>query len=425
MANTIADVIKYEGDNTTFIWKHPTEDFGLGSQLVVHESQEAVFYMNGQALDLFPPGRHTLETQNLPLVKKAFGSVFGGETPFHCEIYFINKVEQMAVKWGTESRLEYKEPNYGFPIQLGLSGEMSLRADDSRKLLIKVVGTEKSITQEALVQKFRAFLLTRIKTHCTQFIKQEKINIFEIDEHLDRISAMLHEKFMPAFIDYGVRLERFFVTTVVKPEEDSRYQRFKELHFRQYTDVAEAKLRQQTGVIDQETEAKRMVIEAQGKAQKRALEGYSYQDERGFDVAERVASNEAVGQMANMGIGLGVMTGVGGTVGATVGGVMQNTMGSMLNRQAQGAPTAMTCTECGAALPGGAKFCSECGQEQTKRSESKILCPVCGAKTVRGKFCQGCGAALVKKCPECDAECPPDTRFCAMCGHKFEGEISS
>ena len=66
----IADVIKYEGDNTTFIWKHPCEDFNSLTQLIVHESQEAIFMMNGQALDLFGPGRYTLETQNIPLISK-------------------------------------------------------------------------------------------------------------------------------------------------------------------------------------------------------------------------------------------------------------------------------------------------------------------------------------------------------------------
>ncbi|MDR0823336.1 MAG: SPFH domain-containing protein [Endomicrobium sp.] len=66
----IADVIKYEGDNNTFIWKHPTEDFNTASQLIVHASQEAVFFLNGEALDLFGAGRHTLETQNIPIIRK-------------------------------------------------------------------------------------------------------------------------------------------------------------------------------------------------------------------------------------------------------------------------------------------------------------------------------------------------------------------
>lgn len=96
----IIDVIKYEGDNNTFIWKHPCEDFNTKTQLIVHESQEAIFFMNGQALDLFSAGRYTLEIQNIPLIKKTINLPTDGETPFHCEVYFINRTEQMAIKMG-------------------------------------------------------------------------------------------------------------------------------------------------------------------------------------------------------------------------------------------------------------------------------------------------------------------------------------
>ena len=88
----ITSVIKYEGDNSTFIWKHPCEDFNTSSQLIVHESQEAIFFLNGQALDLFGPGRHTLETENIPILRHLINIPTGGESAFHCEIYFINSL---------------------------------------------------------------------------------------------------------------------------------------------------------------------------------------------------------------------------------------------------------------------------------------------------------------------------------------------
>ena len=135
----IAEIIKYEGDNSTFIWKHPMEDFNSLTQLIVHESQEAIFFMNGEALDLFGPGRHTLETQNIPKLGKCLNRTTGGETPFHCEVYFINKTVQMAVKWGTDSKVRFLEPTYGVPLEIGASGEMNLAVSDSRKLLIKLV----------------------------------------------------------------------------------------------------------------------------------------------------------------------------------------------------------------------------------------------------------------------------------------------
>lgn len=322
----IAEVIKYEGDNSTFIWKHPSEDFNSLTQLIVHESQEAIFFMNGQALDLFGPGRYTLETQNIPKIGKVLNRATGDKSPFHCEVYFINKTEQMSIKWGTDSKVQYVEPTYGFPISIGASGEMSLRVEDSRKVLIKLVGTEKYLGQQKLVSFFRAFLMTRVKTYIAQVIKANAINIFEIDENLATFSENIHKLLIPDFAEYGINLERFFVTTIVKPDDDSQYKKFKELHFRQYADIAEAKLRQQTDLIYAQTEAQKLVIDSQAMATKRAQEGYTYAQERGFDVAEKVAQNEAVGQFTNMGVGLGTMAGVGGVVGTVVGTAVNGAM---------------------------------------------------------------------------------------------------
>ena len=324
--SNIADIIKYEGNNTTFIWKHPCEDFNSLTQLIVHESQEAIFFMNGQALDLFGPGRYTLETQNIPKIGKVLNRATGDQTPFHCEVYFINKTEQMSIKWGTDSKVQYIEPTYGFPISIGASGEMSLRAEDSRKLLVKLVGTENFLGQQKLVSFFRAFLMTRIKTYIAQVIKANAINIFEIDENLASFSDNIRSLLVPDFADYGIALERFFVTTIVKPDGERQYEQFKELHFRQYADIAEAKLRQQTDLIHAQTEAQKVVIDSQAQATKRAQEGYTYAQERGFDVAEKVAQNEAVGQFTNMGVGLGTMAGVGGVVGGVVGNAVSGAM---------------------------------------------------------------------------------------------------
>lgn len=323
----IADIIKYEGDNSTFIWKHPCEDFNCLTQLIVHESQEAVFFMNGQALDLFGAGRYTLETQNIPLIGKVLNRVTGDVSPFHCEVYFINKTEQMAIKWGTDSKVQYIEPTYGFPLSIGANGEMSLRAEDSRKLLLKLVGTENNLSQQKLVSFFRSFLMTRVKTYIAQVMKSSAINIFEIDEKLTVFSDAIKKLLVADFADYGVALEKFFVTSILKPDGDTQYEKFKDLHFRQYADIAEAKLRQRTEIIDAETEAQKTIIDSKAQATKRIQEGYTYSQERGFDVAEKVAENEAVGEFTNMGVGLGTMAGVGGTVGGMVGGMMHDAMG--------------------------------------------------------------------------------------------------
>lgn len=384
----IIDIIKYEGDNSTFIWKHPCEDFNSLTQLIVHESQEAIFFMNGQALDSFGPGRYTLETQNIPLIGKALNLATGGTSPFHCEVYFINKTEQMSIKWGTDSKVQYVEPTYGFPISIGASGEMSLRADNARKLLLKLVGTESFLGQQKLVSFFRAFLMTRVKTYIAQVMKSNAINIFEIDENLAVFSESIKKLLLNDFAEYGVALEQFFITTIVKPDGDRQYETFKELHFRQYADVAEAKLRQQVSVIDAQTEAQKVVIDSQAQATKRAQEGYTYAQERGFDVAEKVAANEGVGQMTNLGVGLGTMAGVGGVVGGVVGTAVGDALGNTAPASPQAAEGGF-CDNCGAKLVPGSAFCDECGTAVAKAND---VCANCGYKFERpGKFCPKCG----------------------------------
>lgn len=414
MAN-IAQVIKYEGDNATFVWKHPCEDFNTTTQLIVHESQQAVFYMNGQLLDVFEAGRHTLETENIPLIRKFFNKPFNDETPFHCEVYFINRTEQMAVKWGTDSKIEYMEPAYNFPIQIGASGEMNLRVADAKKLLVKIVGTEGQFTQASVIQKFRAFLMTKLKTYLSTYIRNHAINIFQIDEKLTEISESLHQMLISDFEEYGVSLIHFFVTTIVKPEDDSTYKRFKELHFRQYADIAEARLQQNVDIIQQETEKQKMILEAEGLAAKRQIEGYTYQQERGFDVAEGFAKNEGGENMAGLGIGLGVMTGVGGTVG----GIVNDSLGSAV--QPNPPKSVSPCPNCGKPVPENAKFCLECGTKIEQLSESEMICPQCNQKTTKGKFCMECGGKLQLTCPSCGKEAPAGAKFCLECGQKLEG----
>ena len=324
----LVNIIKYEGDNTTFVWKHKKTDFNTMSQLIVHENQEAVFFKNGQALDLFEAGKYTLKTDNIPILRRFLSIPTGGRTPFHCEVYFINKAHQMAIKWGTDSQVQYMDPTYKFPLQIGASGEMVLSVCDSKKLLVKIVGTETVLTQESLVQKFRSFLMSKVKPYIADAMQNAAYSIFEADSHMAEFSGDLHNMLIPDFKEYGISLEKFFVTTIQKPEGESAYEKFKDIHIRQYSDVAEAKLKQQTDIIHAQTEAQKTVIESQAIAQKRAQEGYTYQQERGFDVAEQVAQNEAVGEFTNMGVGFGTMAGVGGAVGGMVGGMMNDAMNS-------------------------------------------------------------------------------------------------
>ena len=304
-------------------------------------------------------GRYTLETQNIPLLRGFMSALSRGpfstsgktrldgsgrghtaddRTPYHCEVYFINMTEQMAVKWGTDSKVTYEDPQYHFPLQIGVSGEMTLKVADPRKLLINTVGTETILTQAGLVDKFRVFLLARVKPYIAQTMREKQISIFAVDEHMGEISDHLHTILRPDFEEYGLHLVRFFVTNIVKPDGERIYERHKELRFRQYGDVAEAEIRQRVGIIDQQTEAQRTVIQAGADAESTVMQagadaeslrllGTTYQEKRGFEVAQATAENEAVGQMANLGIGIGVMQGVSSSLGGTVAGITSQAMG--------------------------------------------------------------------------------------------------
>lgn len=366
----IAEIIKYEGDNSTFIWKHPSEDFNNLTQLIVHESQEAIFFLNGQALDLFGPGRYTLETQNIPKIGKFLNRATGGETPFHCEVYFINKTVQMALKWGTDSKVRYIDPESGLPLELGASGSMNLMVDDSRKLLVKLVGTMQGIAWDAdtlgftksLQSCFRPLISMAVKSNLTAAIKARSFDIFEIDEHLSELSDVLHEKIRPGFEEYGLTIPQFYLTTVVLPEDDPNFRRLRDLHtisLQSRTIRAEAQIRAekakaeadvtaaqrqielerqttQTEVAKRaaerrliEAQAEAMAAKAAGIAEAEVMQakGYNQKDVLQADVQKAFA--QGLGQMgANSGGGGSAMSDI---LGLGIGLQAAGAMGSQLN----------------------------------------------------------------------------------------------
>lgn len=465
----IADIIKYEGGNDTFIWKFPVEDFNTLSQLIVHESQEAIFFMNGQALDLFGPGRHTLTTQNLPLIGKALNLATGGETPFHCEVYFINKTVQMGIKWGTDTRVRFIEPTLGIPLDIGACGEMNLAVSDSRKLLVKLVGTMNGIAwnergggfTKSLQDSFRPLISTAVKTHLSTSIKSENINILEIDSNLEKLSAILREAILPGFEEYGLTIPQFYVSTVLLPEDDRNFQRLRELQtVSLQTKMAEAEAAVKTAQaeataavtaaqrqieLEKQTteteiarrEAERRLIEAQAEAQAAKMAGFAeaevmqakgYTQKDVFQTEVQKAYAEGIGNMGGNGggsgivgdiVGLGVGMAAAGNMSAQMGDLFKGMTPAAETPAAPAAPADVTCPACGSSVPANAKFCLQCGAKIEILADDEILCPACGKKIKKGKFCLECGASLVNKCPKCGAEVPTGAKFCFECGEKL------
>ncbi|MDR0315053.1 MAG: SPFH domain-containing protein, partial [Oscillospiraceae bacterium] len=137
----IVDVIKYDGSPDVFAWKYPSDDLGTWTQLIVNESQEAILYKGGQALDLFSAGRHTLETANIPILNKIINLPFGGRSPFKAEVWYINKVYSLDVKWGTATPIQLQDPKYKIFIPLRSFGQFGIQIEDSRKFFFFFFGT--------------------------------------------------------------------------------------------------------------------------------------------------------------------------------------------------------------------------------------------------------------------------------------------
>lgn len=477
----LASIIKYEGDNNSLVWKHPIEDFNFGSQLIVHESQEAIFFQDGQALDLFGAGRYTLETQQLPLLEKLYALPTDTEGTFHSEVYFINKAVQMAIKWGTPEKVRFIDPLTGVPLELGASGELNLQVSDSRKLLLKLVGTMKGIAWEAgeglsksLQSAFRPLITTAVKANLSAVIKDNAIDLLEIDEKLELISESLREKLLPGFEEYGLTIPQFYVTTVVLPENDPNFKRIRELHtitlqtrvyqaeatvktvqaqseaqyrIAQEQSAAAIEAARRGAVLEKQTteteiarmQAERTVIAAQAEAQAKRMDGMveaEIMQAKGYDQKDVLQSEvqkayaEGIGNMGpaisagggGSGIlgdmlGLGVGMAAASTVAPQIGKMMQG-----FKAPVQASPSAPVdgwdCPSCGAENI-QSKFCPDCG---AKKPEPKVgwNCPDCGQQNITSNFCPNCGAKkpqLTWTCPECGAS-DLKTNFCPNCGHK-------
>ncbi len=399
-------VIKYDGDNEILVWKHPVEDFRMGTQLIVHESQEAVFFKDGRALDVFGAGRYTLETQRMPLLDQFFKLPSDTEKTFHSEIYYVNMATQMGIKWGTDSKIRLLDPVSGIPVEIGACGEFNIRVSNSRRLLLQVVGTASGLNRENLLgvngEKgyFRSLVITQVKGSLAQIIKEENINILEIDAELLRISNILKARINGILEEYGLTMPNFFINRLITPDEDPNYRRLKEQYAQQYLLIRQEEIRRKEAeaaaerkAVEAQTEARLKIIEAQGSAevlkiQKSAeaeghkmqaaaeaaemqMKGYTYQQETSRLVGMEAMKN-GIGSGADGASTLGELTGLGVGIGA-MGQVMNMTKDALSPLAKQGTQMGQMMEEmlnaawdCSCGQVGNiGNFCSNCGRRRS------------------------------------------------------------
>lgn len=475
-------VISYEGDNQTFVWKHPVTDFVMGSTLIVHETQEAVFFRNGEALDSFPAGSYTLETGILPKMDQLYKLPTSGGQPFHAEVYFVNLTTQMGIKWGTNSKVGLFDPISGMHVELGASGSFNLRVTDARRLLLSLVGTTGGLSQEQVFSGtagyFRTMIMTKVKSNLARIIKENRINVLEIDERLDTISVGLRTAINAELEDYGLTMPEFYVANVLTPDDDPNFRRMKQQHADMYLKVREEAIRKaeaeaafERKSVEAQTEARMKIIGAQGDAEVTRLQaqaqadayrmqaeaeahemrmkGYTYQQETARQVGVAAMLNNSgasgiggiTGDLMGLGLGLGAMGSVVNMTRDAISPVMQAASGV-------GTPAGWSCS-CGQNGIAG-NFCPNCG---AKKPEPKVgwncacgqtginsnFCPNCGAKKpeekvgwdcacgqkgIMSNFCPNCGSKKPETRADWDCSCGEKnimSKFCPNCGAKREG----
>ena len=460
------NVIKYEGDNSTFVWKHPVTDFNLGTMLIVHESQEAVFYSGGQILDTFGPGRHVLKTENIPILKKFYRIPTGGANMFHAEIYFINRTVHMGIRWGTPDRVRFIDPATKIPLDIGASGDMNLTVSDPYVLLKKLVGTLPRLTRDDVLSStprqsasrgessvqydsygnrieggayensrnealdaanqdwsatlsgaFRSMVTTTVKTSLAKLIRDLNINIMEVDSYLDQLSFALREKVRPGFEAYGLTVTQFFVTNVSLPEDDQNFKKLRELSAAAYIGSREAEVQADIVRAKREVElekgttenemarlaAEREVIRARAEAERRRLSGMAEAEVMQAQGYTKKDEFQMEVQKAYA-EGIGKMGSNGG--GSSGGSMVSDMVGLGVGLSAAGKVSEQFKNM----FDGGSS--SAPAEQKTEGWTCS-----CGETGNRGAFCSGCGKprAALWDCPSC-GEKGNRGAFCSGCG---------
>jgi len=378
----LIDRIKYDGPQNGSPWlvyKYPSEKFVLGSQLIVNQGQEALFFKGGEALDLFGPGTHTLHTGNLPLLNKLVNLPFGGDTPFTAEVYYLNKTSKLNMNWGTPNAFPVEDPKYGILLSIRSHGTYGLKINDTRMFITELIGAVpngSTFTYQVAASYFSGLLVSKIKNVISAYMIRKKISFLEVTGYLDEISEDCEEAVKNEFDRFGAELVNFYVEAITPPKgEYEKLQKYKE---------------------------------------ELSLGGDFYTQRRSLDIMGELAQNKSAGGLANAGAGLGMGLGLA----SQAGGIFQKLGGAMNiapnGSAAQGnLASGNTCPHCGTMNSQGQKFCGTCGEPMVVGAQ----CPSCGKMNPIGQaFCGDCGTKLVKKCPSCGKENDPSQKFCGDCG---------
>jgi len=394
------DVVEWKAqDNSVFAYRFPHSNLSTATQLIVRESQEAVFFSKGQIMGKFGPGKHTLSTENLPLLRNLFGIPFGGKNPFTAEVWFVNKTAPLNIDWKTTT-MRFMDPDYGQMIPLVAKGRYGLRVEDAERFLVELVGCMNSFTAAELTDHFRGEMITKTNSSIMAFMNTNRVGINQIASYLDDLSKFIGQPMAEFWERYGFALGGFYITEVN---------------------------------VDTSTPEGAKISEALSDRSAQAIAGYTWQQKQSFDVAGSAANNGS-----SMGIlGVAMMTGAFSGGGGMGGGMMQvppanqYAMGGGMQAPMMGqapyggapqghARAEVFCSNCSKKFPTSSAFCPHCGNKYNP-------CPACGAdNSPKASRCVTCGTMLGSteigggnQCSKCHANVQPGLKFCPQCGNRL------
>lgn len=188
--------------------------FALGSQLVVRESQAAVFFRDGKALDVFGPGRHTLSTMNIPLLTGLLSLPFGGKSPFRAEAYFVSLVDFIDMKWGTMEPVTFRDSEFGM-VRLRAFGTYAMAINDPQLFVNKIVGTQ-GLYQTSQVEDY---LRNVIVSRFNDIMGQTMTTLLDLPQKYNEVGAGLKASITDDFGNLGLLLKALYVTSITPPDE--------------------------------------------------------------------------------------------------------------------------------------------------------------------------------------------------------------
>lgn len=332
---TIEVIESPDGASTEMVHRVPSAgsgEFQLGAQVIVRESQVAVFYRDGRSMDTFGPGRHTLSTLNLPIVGKAVTSRVFGQSPFKAEVYFVNRNIFAGIKWGTRDPIAYRDQELSV-VRLRAHGEFAVRIVDPLLFVNTVVGARGVFTSKDI----EGFLKSMVVSSLSQVIGETLTSIFDLPVRYDDLAIATRARVLGEFKEYGSELVSLVIESITPP-----------------------------------TDVQKRIDERSGIGAVGDLDSY-------LRYKTALAVEEAAAHS--------------GTSGNPMGAAVAFGLGMSTMRATQDV-TAVTphldgkCVTCTSVIPSGSRFCPGCGTEL-----ARVNCPNCRQHLLPGaQFCSSCGS---------------------------------